>query len=37
MLGNRLDASDSGNDGQRWLEGDPEDTHTLPMVCDMLG
>ena len=37
MLGNRPGASESGNDGQRWPEGDQEGTHTLPMVCDMLG
>ena len=37
MLGNRLGASDWGNDGQRWPEVDQEGTHTLPTVCDMLG
>ena len=36
MLGNRPGASDWGNDGQQWPEGDQEGTHTLPMVCDML-
>lgn len=35
MLGSMLGASD-GRDSQWCTEG-VENTHTLPMVCDMLG